>query len=79
MEKKRFSFIKKGEHRKLNLALYDSLERWDGREIQEGGNIMYILRADSHCCWQKAAQHCKAIILQLKIFYKEEIVKEKQN
>lgn len=40
-KKKRFSFIKKGEHRKLNLALYDSLERWGGREVQEGGNIMY--------------------------------------
>ena len=35
------------------------------REVQEGGD-MCIPMADS-CWWQKPTQHCKAIILQLKI------------
>jgi len=51
-------------------VLCDNLEGWDrgwgGREVQEGGAIC-ILRADSCYCMEKSTQHCKAIILQLKI------------
>ena len=36
-----------------------------GREAQEGGNIC-ILMVDSCFVHNKIAQHCKAIILQLK-------------
>ena len=50
--------------------LCDNLEGWDGvggwREVQEGRNIC-IPMADSVDVWQKPTQHCKAIILQLKI------------
>ena len=35
-------------------------------EVQEGGD-MAMLMADDVVVWQKPAQHCKAIILQLKI------------
>ena len=37
----------------------------EGREIQEGGDLCIIM-AGSHCCRQKATQHCKAIVLQIK-------------
>ena len=37
-----------------------------GREVQEGGDIC-IPMADSCCCMAETIQHCKAIILQLKI------------
>ena len=30
--------------------------------------------ADSHCCWQKSAQHYKAIVFQLKINLKNNFV-----
>ena len=50
--------------------LCDNLEGWDrgwgGREVQEGGAIC-ILRAGSCYYMEKRTQHCKAIILQLKI------------
>ena len=48
----------------------DNLEGWDGvgdgREVPEGGTYVYIglIHID---VWQKPTQHCKAIILQLKI------------
>ena len=41
------------------------------REGQEGGDIC-ILMADSHCYMAGSIQHCKAIILQLKINFKKE-------
>ena len=55
-------------------VLCDDADGWDGgwgrREAQEGGDIC-ILRADSHCHkQQKPTQHCKAVILQLKINFK---------
>ena len=45
----------------------ERMEGWDGgREVLEGGEI-YILTADLHTVQQKPTQHCKVIILQLKI------------
>ena len=47
----------------------DNLEGWDGegngREVQEGGDILYLwlIHVD---VWQKPTQYYKAIILQLK-------------
>ena len=35
---------------------------WSGREVQEGGDISIHIADSLHC----TAQHCKAIILQLK-------------
>ena len=50
--------------------LCDNLEGWDvaggGKELQEGGTDVY-LRLIHVDVWQKPAQHCKAIILQLKV------------
>ena len=37
-----------------------------GREAREGGDIVY-LRLIHVVVWQKPTEHCKAIILQLKI------------
>ena len=54
----------------LKLSLCESLEGWDGvgggRELQEGGDlcILWLIHVDVR---QKPTQHCKAIILQLKI------------
>ena len=46
---------------------WKEMEGWDGgREVLEGGEI-YILTADLHTVQQKPTQHCKVIILQLKI------------
>ena len=45
---------------------------WSGREAQEGGNI-YIFMVDSCFVHHKLAQHCKAIILQLKKKRKKKI------
>ena len=52
-----------------NQVLCDNLEGWDGvgdgREVQEGGGMcIWLIHVD---VWQKPAQYCKAIILQLKI------------
>ena len=48
---------------------------WDGvgggREVQEGGDICIHI-AGSHVVQQKLTQHCKAVILQLKINFKKE-------
>ena len=41
-----------------------------GREVQKGGDIC-ILVTDSCCLWQKPTQHCKVIVLQLKIKFKK--------
>ena len=60
--------------------LCDDLESRDGclgsgREAQEGRDIC-ILTADSHCHkQQKLTQHCKAVILQLKINLKIKVLK----
>ena len=58
--------------------LCDNLEGWDrlsgGREVQERGNIC-ILMADS-CCDMAEIEHCKAIILQLKLIFKKHIFYE---
>ena len=54
--------------------LCDNLEGWDkvvgGREVQKGGDIynLWLIHVD---VWQKPTQHCKAIILQLKINVKK--------
>ena len=52
---------------KLNLVLCDNIEGWDGvghgREVQEGGDIGILVIV----VWQKPTQHCKAIILPVKI------------
>ena len=63
-------------------VLCDDADGWDGgwgrREAQEGGDIC-ILRADSHCHkQQKPTQHCKAVILQLKINFKNKLRKFKK-
>ena len=54
----------------LKLGLCDNLEDWngvgDGREVQEGGDTVYLwlIHVD---VWQKPAQYCEAVILQFKI------------
>ena len=55
--------------RKLKQGLCINLEGWDGetegKEVQEGGDIVYVwlIHVD---VWQKPTQFCKTIILQLK-------------
>ena len=45
----------------------DNLDGWEGGgEIQEGGD-MCILRLIHVDVWQKPAQYCKTVVLQLKI------------
>ena len=55
-------------HRERNLVLCDNLEGWDGvgggKEMQEEGDMCMLMLI---YVWQKPTQHCKAIILQLKI------------
>ena len=59
--------------------LCDNLEGWDGvgvvREVQEGGDIYkpVLFPVD---IWQKPTQHCNAIILQLKINFKNKKTKK---
>ena len=53
----------------LKPVLCDNLEGWDveggGREVHEVGDICIpLIHVDT---WQKPTQHCKAIILQLKV------------
>ena len=54
--------------------LCDDLEgwdgAWDGREVQEGGAYVYIWLIHV-VVQQKLTWHSKAIILQLKLFFKE--------
>ena len=56
--------------RELNLVLWDNLEGWDemavGRSFVREGTYVYLwlIHVDVS---QKPTQHCKAIILQLKI------------
>ena len=51
--------------------LCDNLEGYNGirggTEVQEGGDIYIYLGLVHVVMWQKPTQHCKAIILQLKI------------
>ena len=49
----------------------------DGREVQEGGMYVYLWLIHI-VVWQKPTQHCKAIILQLKIL-KRFLQKVKKN
>ena len=42
---------------------------WQEMEAQLGEDIC-ILRAYSHCCIAETKQHCKAIIFQIKINFK---------
>ena len=53
--------------------------RGEGREAQEGGDICIIM-AELLCCMAEPTQHCKAIILQLKInkFLKEKMTNNKK-
>ena len=59
-----------------NPVLCDNLDRWDGvgggRQVQEGGGIyIYIYLLMIHVdVWQKPTPYCKAIILQLKLNFK---------
>ena len=39
--------------------------RWDGREVQEGGDYVYI-QLIHFALQQKLTQHCEAAILKLK-------------
>ena len=47
--------------------LCDGLEGWEvgGREAQRKGMCVYLWLI--HGVWQKPIEHCKAIVLQLKI------------
>ena len=62
--------------------LSKDLEGWDGkgggREVHEGGDICIpLIHVDT---WQKPTQHCKAIILQLKVnTFKKYISKQFNN
>ena len=55
--------------RKLKQGLCINLEGWDGetegKEVQEGGDIVYVWLIHVEVC-QKAIKFYKAIILQLK-------------
>ena len=57
--------------REFKLVLYENLEGWDAvgsrKEVKEGG-YLWLIHAD--VC-QKSTQHCKAIILQLKLNLKK--------
>ena len=51
------------------MGFYDNLEEWiegDGGRLKKEGTYIY-LRLIQVIVWQKPTQHCKAIILQLKI------------
>ena len=54
--------------------LCDNLEEWDGvggrREIQEGGDILYLWLIHVDVRW-RLTQYCKAIIFQLKVNFKK--------
>ena len=56
------------------MMLCNELEGWDvgGREAQERGDIcVHIADSLSALVQQKLMQHCKAVILQLKINFKK--------
>ena len=56
-------------HRELNPVLCDDLEEWDGvGRGREGYMYSYVWFTVT---WQKPTQHCKAVILQLKINLKK--------
>ena len=59
------------EHRELNPVLCDNLDGWDrvecwGERFKREGTYVYLWLTDI-VAWQKPTQHCKAVILQLKI------------
>ena len=62
----------------LSLVLCDNLEGWNGvgggREVQEGEDmcILWLIYVD---VWQKPTQHCKTIILELKINLKKRVLR----
>ena len=64
--------------RMLSLVLCDNLEGWNGvgggREVQEGEDmcILWLIYVD---VWQKPTQHCKTIILELKINLKKRVLR----
>ena len=55
----------------LNLVLCDNLEGVRGRSKTEGTDVSLWLIYLYAVVWQKATQHCEAIILQLKINFKK--------
>ena len=59
------------------MALYDDLEGWnlEEREAQERRDIHTYLLLICIVVQQKPTQHCKAIILQLKIQIKKKMRK----
>ena len=52
------------------MVLCDNLEEWNTEEV--GGKLkregIYVYLWLIHIVWQKPTKHCKAIILQLKIY-----------
>ena len=59
------------EHRELNPVLCDNLDGWDrvecwGERFKREGTYVYLWLTHI-VAWQKPTQHCKAVILQLKI------------
>ena len=61
--------------RELNLMLYDNLERWDGvgggKKLKKEGTLCVT---DSCWCMAETIQHCKIIILHLKITFKRSLL-----
>ena len=53
--------------RELKPGLRTNLEEWDGEGEWRGREHMYTYGMILADVWQKPAQYCKAIILQLKI------------
>ena len=62
------SQINKYKKKKTNITTPDNLEGWDevGGRIKREGTYVYLWLIHV-AVWQKLTQHCKAIILQLKI------------
>ena len=57
------------------MVLCDNLEEWNreeagGRRKREG---IYVYLWLIHIVWQKPTKHCKAIILQLKIYFLKKV------
>ena len=68
------------KHRESNPVLCDHLDggmgwRWEGRSRGRGPIYWWVIHV---VVWQKPTQHCKAIILQLKVNLKKECVRKKE-